>query len=127
MNDNHKLTLELIEAVDALAENLTASEPFVALEEAYLHLQGNAKAADLLQRFWQAEATLRQRQANRALTQADIAAYRGLQAEAAANALIAGYEQAQQNIAAYLRDVNRDLSQLLGVDFASLARRSGCC
>jgi cell fate (sporulation/competence/biofilm development) regulator YlbF (YheA/YmcA/DUF963 family) len=127
MNDNHKLTLELIEAVDALAENLTASEPFVALEEAYLHLQGDAQAADLLQRFWQAEATLRQRQANRALTQADIAAYRGLQAEAAANALIAGYEQAQQNIAAYLRDVNRDLSQLLGVDFASLARRSGCC
>jgi len=127
MNDNHKLTLELIEAVDALAENLTASEPFVALEEAYLHLQGDAQAADLLRRFWQAEATLRQRQANRALTQADIAAYRGLQAEAAANALIAGYEQAQQNIAAYLRDVNRDLSQLLGVDFASLARRSGCC
>lgn len=127
MNDNHKLTPELSEAVDALAENLLASEPFLALETAYLRLQEDAQARDLLQRFRQAEATLRQRQANRTLTQADIAAYRSLQAAAAANALIAGYEQAQQNIAAYLRDVNRDLSQLLGVDFASLARRSGCC
>ncbi|MGC8854958.1 MAG: YlbF family regulator [Halothiobacillaceae bacterium] len=127
MNDNHELTAELTEAVDALAENLTASEPFLALEGAYLRLQGDAQAAALFQRFRQAEATLRQRQANRTLTQADIAAYRALHAEAQANALIAGYEATQQAIAATLRDVNRDLSQLLGVDFAALARRSGCC
>lgn len=127
MNDNHKLTAELTEAVDALAENLLASEPFLALEGAYLRLREDAQARDLQQRFRQAEATLRQRQANRSMTQADMAAYRTLHAEAQANELIAGYEAAQQAIAACLRDVNRDVSQLLGVDFATLAKRSGCC
>lgn len=127
MNDNHKLTPDLVEAVDALAESLTASEPFVALEGAYTRLQGDAQARDLLQRFRQADAALRQRQASRALTQEDIAYYRALQAEMQANELIAGYQRSQQAIVAYLQDVNRDLSQLLGVDFAALAKRSGCC
>jgi len=127
MNDNHKLTSELTETVDALAENLLASEPFIAPEGAYLRLREDAQARDLQQRFRQAEATLRQRQANRSMTQADMAAYRTLNAEAQANELIAGYEAAQQAIAACLRDVNRDLGQLLGVDFAALAKRSGCC
>lgn len=127
MNEDHKLTPELTEAVDALAENLLASEPFLALENAYLRLQDDAQARDLQRRFRQAEATLRQRQANRTLTQADMAAYRALHAEAQANALIAGFEAAQQAIAASLRDVNRELSQHLGVDFATLAKRSGCC
>jgi len=127
MNDHHKLTPTLAEAVDVLAENLTASEPFVALEGAYTRLQGDAQARDLQQRFKQADAVLRERQANRTLTQADMAHYRTLQAEMQANALIAGYQQTQQGIVAYLQDINRDLSQLLGVDFAGLAKRSGCC
>ena len=127
MNDNHKLTPALAEAVDALAENLVASEPFVALEGAYARVQGDAQARDLQQRFKQAEATLRERQASRTLTQSDMAHYRALQAEVQANALIAGYQHSQQAIVAYLQDVNRDLSQLLGVDFAALAKHSGCC
>ena len=45
MNDNHKLTPELTEAVDALAENLLAAEPFLALERAYLRLQEDAQGA----------------------------------------------------------------------------------
>ena len=93
MNEDHKLTPELTEAVDALAENLLAAEPFLALEGTYLRLQEDAQARDLQQRFRQAEATLRQRQANRTMTQADMAAYRTLNAEAQANELIAGYSQ----------------------------------
>ena len=127
MSDNNTLAPELVEAVDVLAQNLVASEPFVALEQAYTHLQSDTQASDLMQRFKQAEATLRERQANRTLTQSDMTHYRALQAEAQANALIAGYQQAQQGIVAYLQDINRDLSQWLGVDFAGLARRSGCC
>jgi cell fate (sporulation/competence/biofilm development) regulator YlbF (YheA/YmcA/DUF963 family) len=78
-------------------------------------------------RFKQADAALREHQASRTLTQADMAHYRVLQAETQANELIAGYQRSQQAIVAYLQDVNRDLSQLLGVDFATLAKRSGCC
>lgn len=94
---------------------------------AYARLQGDAQARDLQQRFRQADAALRQRQASRMLTQEDMAAYRALQAEVQANELIAGYQRSQQAIVAYLQDVNCDLSQLLGVDFAALAKRSGCC
>lgn len=127
MNADHNLTPALAEAVDALAENLLAAEPFLALEGAYLRLRGDAPARDLQQRFKQAEAALRERQASRTLTQSDMAHYRALQAETQANELIAGYQRSQQAIVTYLQDVNRDLSQLLGVDFAALTKRSGCC
>jgi cell fate (sporulation/competence/biofilm development) regulator YlbF (YheA/YmcA/DUF963 family) len=127
MSDNKILAPELVGAVDVLAENLVVSEPFVALEQAYARLQDDAQASGLLQRFKEAEATVRERQANRTLTQSDMTNYRTLQAEVQANELIAGYQQSQQGIAAYLKGLNRDLSQLLGVDFAGLARRSGCC
>lgn len=127
MNDDTILTRELSEAVDVLAENLVASAPFVALEQAYLRLHNDAQANDLMQRLKQAEAKLRQRQNNGGLSQTDIADYRALGAAAQANPLIAGYEQARQAIQSYLQEVNRDLSQALGVDFAALAKRSGCC
>ena len=45
MNEDHKLTPELTEAVDALAENLLAAEPFLALEGTYLRLQEDAPGA----------------------------------------------------------------------------------
>jgi hypothetical protein len=52
---------------------------------------------------------------------------RALQSVAQANRLIMDYVRTQQFAIDYLREVNRDVSELLGVDFASLARRPGCC
>jgi hypothetical protein len=47
--------------------------------------------------------------------------------ETQANRLIGGYIQTQDNATAYLKEVNQEISQWLGVDFAALARRPNSC
>jgi cell fate (sporulation/competence/biofilm development) regulator YlbF (YheA/YmcA/DUF963 family) len=75
-----------------------------------------------------AQNSLRVRQANGGLTQEDIAQFRALQMEAQANRLIGGYIQAQNVALNSLKEINQEISQALGVDFAALARRpSSCC
>ena len=125
---NTTLTPNLIEAVETLAENLLASEPFVAFEQAYARFEADPQASGLMRKLTQAQTNLRTHQGNRGLSQADIAQFRALQIEAQANRLIGAYIQTQDNATTYLKEVNREISQWLGVDFAALARRpnSGC-
>ena len=120
---NTNLTPNLIEAVETLAENLLASEPFGAFEQAYARFKADPQASGLMRKLTQAQANLRTHQSNGGLSQADIAQFRALQMEAQANRLIGGYIQTQGNATAYLKEVNQEISQWLGVDFAALARR----
>ena len=124
---NTTLTPNLIEAVETLAENLLASEPFVAFEQAYARFEADPQASGLMRKLTQAQTNLRTHQSNGGLSQADIAQFRALQMEAQANRLIGGYIQTQDNATAYLKEINQEISQWLGVDFAALARRPGCC
>lgn len=121
------LSPELIEAVEMLAENVLASEPFARFEDAYSRFEADAKASRLMRDLTDAQNGLRMHQANGGLTQKDIAQFRALQIEAQANRLIGGYIQAQNVALDSLKEINQEISQALGVDFAALARRAGGC
>ncbi len=114
-------------ATQALAGSVLKSAPFVRYAEARAALEGDALARQLLQSFLAAQTDVRQRQAHNLVTQEAIDQLRSLQGQVKANAVIMGYVAAQQAAIAYLREVNQGISQWLGVDFASLARRSSCC
>ncbi len=125
---NTALTPDLVEAIEALAENLLASEPFAAFDQAYARFSPDPKASGLMRDLTQSQTSLRARQSNGSLSQADIAQFRILQAEVQDNQLITGYIQAQNEAIAYLQQINQEISQWLGMDFAALARRpSSCC
>lgn len=124
---NTTLTPDLIEAIETLAENVLASEPFAVFEQAYARFEADPTASRLMRDLTQAQANLRVRQANGGLSQADITKFRTLQAEAQANRLLMGYIDAQNDAMASLQEVNQEISQWLGVDFATLARRQGSC
>lgn len=125
---NTTLTPDLIGAIETLAENVLASAPFVVFEQAYARFEADPQASGLMHSLTQLQATLRVSQGNGGLSQADIVQYRTLQAEAQANRCITEYVQAEDNAIAYLQQVNQEISQWLGVDFAALARRpSSCC
>jgi cell fate (sporulation/competence/biofilm development) regulator YlbF (YheA/YmcA/DUF963 family) len=121
------LSPDLLEAVELLAENVLASEPFVRFEDAYTRFEVDAEASRLMRDLTDAQNGLRVRQTNGGLTQEDIANFRALQMQAEANRLIGGYIQAQNVALDSLKEINQEISQALGVDFAALARRPNSC
>ncbi|RPI24235.1 MAG: YlbF family regulator [Chloroflexota bacterium] len=121
-----KITKDLQEAVSALAVNLGQSEPFAAYRQAIQALEADPRAGDLLRRLAQAQTAMRTRQSQSGIPQADIDALRHLQREAQANETILSFSESQQAAIAYIREINQEISQMLGVDFGALARRS-CC
>ncbi len=128
MNSN-KTTLPatLLAATEDLAVQLLASEPFTTYHAAWGRLNADARARALLQRLSQAQAELRQKQMRQAVAQSDVDQLRALQSAVQADRTIAEYMHAQQRAVGFLREMNREISESLGVDFAALAKRPGCC
>jgi len=125
-NTPETLPPDLQEALEALAENLLHTEPIVLYHQAQTRLEADRHAYDLLKRLSAAQADLRTRQARDAVTQADVDQVRTLQRQAQSNRIIMDYAEAQQAANAYLPPVNQEISLLLGVDFATLARSTSC-
>jgi cell fate (sporulation/competence/biofilm development) regulator YlbF (YheA/YmcA/DUF963 family) len=121
-----ELSPELLEATEMLAEQLLHAEPIILYHRAKACLDRDAEACELLTRFASARTDLRDRQSRNAVTQADVDLMRALQQEVQSNRIILEHAQAQQAAAAYLPEVNQEISQLLGIDFASLAGPGSC-
>ena len=117
---------DLMAATQALAENLLASEPFVLYHQAYTRFDADPQARGLIERLSQAQTDLRRKQANGGVTQAAVAQLRTLQSEVQSNPVIVDYASTQQAAIAYLREINQEISLLIGSDFAALAGRSSC-
>ncbi len=117
---------DLMTATQSLVENLLAAEPIVAYHQAYARFDANAEARALLQRLSQAQAEIRRKQAQGGVTQSDLSELRRLQTEAHAQSEIVAYAQTQQGAIEYLREINQTISELIGTDFAALAKKSTC-
>jgi cell fate (sporulation/competence/biofilm development) regulator YlbF (YheA/YmcA/DUF963 family) len=125
--DTLSVTPAMVTATESLGTTLRQAEPVVFYHLARETLEANSEATALLKRFSEAQAVVRSRQARGEVTPADVERLRALQREVQANPTILQYVQTQQSALGYLREVNRDISELLGTDFGSLAKRPGCC
>ena len=125
-NTNLDQLPDLMAATQALAENLLASEPFTLYQQAYARFDADPEARGLIERLSQTQADLRRRQMSRGVTQADVAQLRALQSEVQSHPVIVDYAYTQQTAIAYLREINQEISLLIGSDFAALAGRSSC-
>jgi cell fate (sporulation/competence/biofilm development) regulator YlbF (YheA/YmcA/DUF963 family) len=117
---------DLMAATQALAENLLASEPFAFYQQAQAQFDADSQARDLLQQLSQAQTDLRRKQAQGGMPQTDVVQLRVLQAAAQSNRVIVDYASAQQAAITYLREINQAISELLGIDFAALTKKSTC-
>ena len=125
-NTNLNQLPDLLAATQALAENLLASEPFMLYQQAYARFDADPQARDLIQQLSRAQAELRRKQAQGGVTQADVAQLCILQSAAQSNQVIVEYASTQQAAIAYLREINQAISELIGTDFAALAKKSTC-
>ena len=121
-----RLPDRLKEAAEGLAENLLAAEPFVLYDRANIWLNADTQSRNLLEQLSTVQVKIRSGQSNGGVTQQDIDQLRALQSEVQQNQTIVEYARAQQNAINYLREINQEISQLLGMDFATLARQPSC-
>ncbi len=117
---------DLLAATQTLAENLLASEPFVLYQQAQAQLDADSQARDLLYQLSQAQTDLRRKQAQGGVTQTAVAQLHVLQAAVQSNRVIVDYASTQQAAITYLREINQAISELLGTDFAALAKKLTC-
>lgn len=117
---------ELYEATDGLIQNLLASEPFLAYQKSLAQYKSDSQAYGLIERLSTLQTELRRKQTNGSVTKADIDELRAVQAEVQSNATLIAYSSTQQAAINFLREINQEISQLLGVDFAILAKQSTC-
>ncbi|MCL4465510.1 MAG: YlbF family regulator [Chloroflexi bacterium] len=113
-------------AAERLAAAIETAEPIVAYRHAKARLDGDPHADELLQQLSAAQADLRKRQSNGGVTPAALEQVRAMQREVQANPVIMQFAMAQQEAVAYLPQVNQEISELLGMDFASLAGPGSC-
>ena len=117
----------LQQATEQLGRALRTSAPVRAYLDASTDLETDVEATALLDELAQRQVALRVRQNEGELSQADIDGLRALQFRVQTQPTIAAHLQAQRDLRALLPQINYEISQLLGVDFAALARKSGCC
>lgn len=126
MDTINSLPVEILTAAEQLADALLHAGPIAAYQQAKARLDGDKHARELLERFLKTQSDLRVRQSLNAVTQTDVDQLRALQREVQSNRIIIEYAETQQAAIAYLPRVNQEISQLLGVDFASLAGPASC-
>ncbi len=124
--DNSKYS-NFQQATVSLAENLLKSEPIMRYHLANEQLQADQQATRLLKDLTQAQEELRRSQKAGQITHEAIAKIDQLQGQVQANTVILELAGAQQAATQYLQAINAEISNLVGLDFSALARRSSCC
>ena len=117
-----KLDLALIN----LAERIKFTEPvnrYLIAQERFAQDKEAHKIMEDLSAF---QKDIRQKQYNIQVTSQDLEKLRSLQTKAQENEVINSYGNSQQEAIGQLREVNAEISNLLGIDFASLAKKSSC-
>ena len=117
---------QLQEATKLLVEHLLASEAFTQYQNARSDMDSNQEAHALMDQLGKSQARVRQMQAKGEVKQAEIDSLRLLQQRVLRNQVILDYLGSQQEAVNLLRDVNREISELLGINFASFANHATC-
>lgn len=119
-------SLQLSEATQSLIDNLLASEAFSHYQQAHTRFNTDHEAQALMDQLSKSQARVRQQQAKGSVNQAEIDSLRLFQQRAQRNPVIMEYIQSQQEAVNFLREINTEISELLGINFATFANHATC-
>jgi cell fate (sporulation/competence/biofilm development) regulator YlbF (YheA/YmcA/DUF963 family) len=118
---------EVKEATLHLGQNLISTEPYLHYKRAEQALNDDPAATSLLNSLAQVQAQMRKAQAKMSVNPDDLMTLGDLQAQVQANPIISEYNTRKQELTVLLQETNTEISQLLGINFATIARHSSCC
>ncbi|MGQ9854160.1 MAG: YlbF family regulator [Candidatus Oleimicrobiaceae bacterium] len=117
---------ELEAAARQFAAWLAQTPPLAELRRAQEQLEADVEAQRLLAEWDEKQRELLARQrAGQAITLAEMEALRRLRIQIQNHPAIRAYSEMQRQIQPYLTDLNTEISQVLGLDFAALSRAVG--
>lgn len=117
---------QLRQAAEELAASVLGSAPFTAYAAVQARLEEDEHARALLDAVAQVEWHVRRLQAEGTTTREDIDRLRSVRTLASSDPVVVELETARRGVAAYLPQVNRLITEALGVDIAVLSRAGGC-
>lgn len=117
---------QLSVATQTLIDNLSASEVFIRYQQALARFNADSEALALMDQLSKSQAHVRQQQAKGGVNQAEIDSLRLLQQRVQRNVVIMDYAQTQQEAVIFLREINNEISELLGINFATFANHATC-
>jgi cell fate (sporulation/competence/biofilm development) regulator YlbF (YheA/YmcA/DUF963 family) len=120
-----KLSDELEQAAQALGQSLRATEHVQTYLEAQVRVQADPEASSLEERSSKLYDDLSARQqAGEQLAESEVEEFYALRSQAQGHPLIADRDLALNQLKGYLAEVALDLSNVLGVDYTTLAQRT---
>lgn len=119
------ISTALLNATQQLAEVLRQTEPLVAYHQALTDFDFSAASRNLLHQYSEAQQKVRQQSENP--VQANITRLRGLYQQVTNDTIIMAYDGSQKEATAYLRLIDDELSQMMGIDFPALAGSQRSC
>jgi len=117
---------ELLNSINSFADTLMATEEFSAYDAAQKAFHKDDEARDLMTRLNTLSHELGQKQHQNELTDEDIELYRSLKTQFTENETVSNLQEQENKITETFRECNREISQELGLDFASNAAPSSC-
>ena len=113
-------------ALNNLAERIKFSEPVNNYQIALKRFTQDTVAHRIMEDLSASQKEIRQKQNNNQVTAQDLEKLRSLQTKAQENEVVTSYAHSQQEAIGQLREINAEISNLLGIDFASLAKNTNC-
>ncbi len=120
-------TKELLEATFNLAESLAQTEAIVDFISANQALNNDQNTLELINAAAELQRKIYNGQSSGEDFDADLNRLRDYQNQISTNTIIQEQSIARETAVAFLREINQEISQLLGTNFASLTTRSGSC
>jgi cell fate (sporulation/competence/biofilm development) regulator YlbF (YheA/YmcA/DUF963 family) len=113
--------------VSQLNDELVSISVIKDYKNAQTELNADKMAMELIRKLSAARKMLNEQQYAGTFTQASLEEYSKIQKEVEENKTINRYSQTQQAAVQFLKNVNFEISQLIGLDFSSLIKRSNTC
>lgn len=126
MEDIYKLPTALNQSLKNLIQSLTQSYELQNYLNAKHEYEADTTSFQLLQQLTAAQSELMQKQYDSQISRDDLKKIRDLQQRAKNNEKINAYSLSQQNAITFFREINDQISQLIGMNFAKLAKNSKC-
>jgi len=123
MSNNSSIGESFISLANQLGEVLSRISVIKNYQEQQKRLYESQEAMYLLRKLSDARKELNTKQRLGTITQEDINSYQKIYDEVGKTPIITEYYQAQQDAVQFLRNVNFEISQLIGIDFSSLIRK----
>lgn len=126
MTLKNKVPEKLVISINNLADQIKHTESVNRYLIAKEEFTQDATAQKIMGDLSTFQKEIRQKQNNNEITPQDLEKLRSLQTNAQENEVIYSYSLSQQVAVGKLREINAEISNLLGIDFASLAKNT-CC